>query len=314
MKINFWAIVIAMVAVMVSSCNNDIFVDRNFNLPEETEITIAGDGGYDELAYQPRGLSRISVGRIISSGAMFSYYDRKGVEIPQDSKPGDIGSIVYNDPFCEFSIGFSGNRITFSCLQNCTEEKLVVKLRLEYDYAVKSIVVNVEPGEPMFMFDWKYDSDYTVDYDFRTITDSRLYNNNSSNPIVVYVAPYRSATAISRVVACDVWADGKIVDMPLPTFNTFDDDDTDSEWIYMSRGEYKIGSDIRYEINDAVQTVPVEIPANSSVRITVDVACLKAEFHGEMKFIAPVYSSEYSTRFIYQMVEPWKYTIKVEPK
>lgn len=310
MKKHLRIIVMAFAAVIATSCNNEIFIDRNLELPDNSLLYIAGDDGHEEIEFQPKGLRHIYVDRISSRLSAFTYFDRDGKEIPADSPADRVSSIYYNDPFCEFSIGISGNMMYFSSQQNCLDE-MIVTLELEYDHVTKCITIHIEPGQPMFLSSWDYKKEYSVENHFSSRTFRSTYENKGSVPVTVYVMPYRNGPqGLAKVTPYEHWADGKKIDMPLPSFDRYIED-SDPEWNYVSHGEIGIGEIVSYELPKGDVRVPVEVPANSTVQIVVDVTFMKAVFTGDLKFVAPVFGREHSTGFKCEVLEPDGYTINV---
>ena len=276
------ALIILILSLYVTSCNSDIFIDKNMEMPDNLVINLEGDGGYESVEYQPRRLLHIYI-NLFEAEKMFTFYNKEGEVVTDDCPADEISYIQYNDPFCEFSVGFSGNTISFSCLQNCTGSALTVPLVLEYDYAVKNITVTVQPGMPMSLFLWDYDDAYTVEENVDTRTFTGTYNNSTNDPVIVYVEP---------------------------TFQiTLNDEE---EWSLRDIGTITLGRYINYDAVSSNARVPVTVPAQSSVRINVQVFFDAATFTGNMQFISPVYGNTHETPFTCHILEPSDFKIETQ--
>lgn len=307
MKLHIYCIIVVLVATV--SCNNEIFINRSFEMPASQEIDIVGDGGSDVLDYQPDGLKQIVI-NLFDSKEIFTYYDKKGNIIDEDSPADIISSIRYNDPFCEFSIDFSGNRIWLNCAQNCTGETVTVPLLFVYEYGVRNLKINVMPGKSMYLLSWNYDDDCVGKEKQVPYLTSTTYNNNSEGPLIVYVEPYRNVQCRARIMPQEEWADGKNVDVPVPSFMLKTDDE--AEWGLVDIGQIRLGTYMYYDIPFNGDRIPVTVPAHTSVRVTVSVDFVKALFTGSLRFMSPVYNGIHDTTFKCELYEPSDYKIDIQ--
>lgn len=301
------ALIVMILSVFFVSCNSDIFIDKNMEMPDNLVINLEGDGGYESVEYQPRRLQHIYI-NLFEAEKMFTFYNKEGAVVTDDCPADEISYIKYNDPFCEFSVGFGGNTISFSCLQNCTGSAVTVPLVLEYDYAVKNITVTVEPGMPMSLFWWNYDDEYTVKENVDTRTFTGTYNNGTDYPVIVYVEPYSKWPCVARVDPLEEWAENKDVDLPVPTFQLTLNDE--KEWSLRDIGTITLGRYVNYDVVSAEARIPVTVPAQSSVQIYVQVFFDAATFTGNMHFVSPVYGNMHETPFTCHILEPSDFKIE----
>lgn len=309
MKSHIYCVIIALLATVTVSCNNELFIDRNREMPASQEIDLVGDGGSDVLDYQPDGLIHILI-NLFDSKENFTYYDKNGNIIDEYSPADVVNCIRYNDPFCELTISFGGNCIWLNCAQNCTGETVTVPLQFVYGHGVKNVKINVMPGEPMFMLTFDYAKDCDGKEKLETRLMSTVYNNNSDGPMIVYVEPYRNVPSRVRIIPDEKWADGKEADVPVPSFRLKTDDEAD--WGLVDIGPIRLGTYMNYDTLLNGARIPVTVPARTSVRVTVAVDIVKAMFSGTLRFLSPVYSGIHDTAFKCELYEPSDYKIDVQ--
>lgn len=208
------------VALLMTTCNNDIFIEIE-NLPDVTYITLDGNGGEWSSAFSRKRLTRIYVNPEDSSdeGQYLTYYGVNG-DVVDDSCPLDgLKDIQYDTPVRHYSIGFYGGMMYITCHYNFVPEK-TVKVFLEYDYGMTKVInVTMTEGKPIELGFWMPEGEPDLDGDFEKIPHRTSYTNNSSLTQKLQLDPFSDARCSDQVIPKDSWAVGLTFAMPMPVYS-----------------------------------------------------------------------------------------------
>jgi len=302
--ISFLSVVAIICSFFAVSCNSDIFIDKNLDLPDETVVFVDGDNGHAEVSIQPKGLEYIYIDYIGGDVSPWKYYDARGNEVDWHSPASEISEIYYFTPFCEFSIGILGDKIYLNSMENCTGKELNFNLRLEYDYAVKYIMIHIMEGKPLELLYWHYDEEIQEIPNIKTGSRSLIFDNRSSSPAVVHIKPYQDVPVRACVEPEASWAKDINISLSVPVYS-------DDEWIYVDCPDIQLGSVFCFSSFDMDKSVPVTIPGNSKAEIRCTVNFSQIMARGELEFLAPVYGREHDTRFTCKVIQPMSYKIDI---
>lgn len=296
--------VVALSVIFVTSCNSDIFIEEGA-MPDETDVFVAGDDGHAEFRIQPKGLKQIYIVYIGSDLSPFRYFNSDGVEVDMHSPASEISEIYCHTPLYEFRIGVLGNKVSVYSFENCSGRNLEYVLRLEYDYAVKYVKIHINAGKPLELLHWSYDGDMEVDSNVMTKDYGAVYNNSGQNRVIVYIKPYQIAQGKGVVEPEEAWAQYLSVNLPVPVYLA-------GEWCYGDlQQEIELGTVFYFSPFDSELSVPVMIPAYSSVKVVCTVSFSETVANGTMTFVAPVGGHEHESKFTCKVMQPTDYHIEV---
>jgi len=271
------AILCGWLLLLVSACNSDVFIDGK-ELPDYSEFTIDGDGGYMSTAFSRDGLTAIRFEDSVAMAEYLTYYDTKGHRTDAFCPVSELGSIGYDTPVQYYTIGFTGEMLYVSSLYNATGFKKSITLFLEYDYGVtKKIHITIIQGKTLTCSSW-YDGELIIDEDFEQITHRTGFVNNSHIAQRMEVMPYISSDCSDFVVPEQNWAKGLIVDMPLLTYNG-------NGWMLkdckdIRLDEWRTFSPFEY----SMEKIIVEVPADTKCTVTYTLHYTKATQTGKLFF------------------------------
>ena len=299
-------VVLMLVTLLVSACNNDIFIDGPM-LDEDLHASVEGDGGTAVFNIPLKGLEYIGLD-LTSEGEKFcTYYNDRGEPIDGNSHESEVArTVVFDNDLCRFEIIRKGSELTFrshaSPLYSSTWT-----IRLEYDYAVRFITVEVLQGRPLQLVDVAYLSDLQIDDSASVKTDRFGFTNGSSLTQIYEVRPYLNQLSFINVEPDrhNYWLSGLAVAMPVPVY-------VDGRWQFVEKTDIVAGYEYRYQPQGYLTKVDVEIPANSKVSILTDVTYAKAEASGTMTFLNVALDRRLMAYFTVTSIFPTGYEIRVE--
>lgn len=298
-----------LIALIVSSCNNDIFIESE-DLPDITDIALDGNGDRWSSSFSRKGLSRIYVNRYSSSDDFryFTYYGIKGGEVDADCPASELESIVYHTPLLEYSIGLNGSMIYISCQYNILSETTVM-IDLEYDYGMtKTIKVTFTEGERIQLISWPPDGKVTLDEDFEKVTYRRSLTNNGSITQKLEITPFLDSRCSDLVMPEDSWAYGLILNLPMPTF-------TGKEWVWHEYADIRLGERRTFSpITYFDDKVVVDVPANTKAMVTYTLNYSRLTQKGYLRFYNPVEKYDFEEEVTWTSIyaTSYEYTVDYE--
>lgn len=294
------------IAILSVGCNNDIFLNKDDEMPEEMCAEIEGDGGETEFKILTKGLLSISLDVMSEWEQYCTYYDKKGNIAGKEIAASELGKIVYDNGMCQLEISKHGDKLTVRSIENpLWDGKRTI--RLDYGYDVKFIYVVVEKGEPMRLVNVDYNNIAVADSP--TTRTSRLgLTNNSPSPHTMIVRPFMMeypSVLVTTVNDKNTWVWGQKLDMPVPMYENGDWKMKDVEGIAPE-------TKYTYPHPEKMTKVEIEVPANSEVTVILDLSYLQAIAYGTMIFECPVSKREISVEFKCTSKYPVDYKIRVE--
>lgn len=208
-----------LIALIVSSCNDDIFIDER-TLPDSLEISIEGDGGYWST-YIPRdGLINISMyNPYRDTDGYLTYQDVKGNSVAPDCPVSDLGAIIFESPAQHYVISFYGRKLDIKSYYNSYPSDMIV-LVLEYDYGMTNEVrISFTEGKPLY-FLCRYEGEMTIENNVEEIAHRTSFENNSSLTQKFVVYPFINCNCSYEVMPDENWAiKYQIDEMPVPAYS-----------------------------------------------------------------------------------------------
>lgn len=107
----FLHIVIAVAAMALSGCNNDIFFDEP-DIPESQSAMIEGDGGEVSFNIPRKGLEHFGFSLMSSNEKYCTCYNSAGEVVDSDSPASKISRIVYETDFTKIELLRDGSKLT----------------------------------------------------------------------------------------------------------------------------------------------------------------------------------------------------------
>lgn len=290
----------------VSGCNSDVFLDEP-DLPEETSVTIEGDGGEATVSIPTKALKCISFDMMSDEEKYCTYYNLQSEPVGRDVAPSQLGSIVFESNFVAFKIIKDGSRLTIRSICHTFDYTYHYTLRLEYDYGTRFINFDIIPGQPIILVGIDYNPQLHVIDDGQIVTSHTRYANNTSRPLTVEVMPYlnRYATTLVEPDRDGEWVKYEILSMKVPVYNG-------STWELAEQEGVKIGETLQYSVPHQMMTVPVTVPANSEVEIIKKVIFTAARNDGTITYENLQLGKRLKVNFTTTSYYPVDYEIRVE--
>lgn len=289
-----------LVASFATSCNGDVFLDGH-EMPDETNITLEGDGGETEIGVQTKGLEWIGIDHY-SDDLGFKFYNREGKLVKEECPVMDLALIRYENRWMMYDLTIDNGRIVFHSKENSYGDTLSVTIRLRYDYTVKFINIELCPGQESEAVNITYDQEIietTIPYkSYRTFR----INNNSQSTQYVEIDPYAGFQAHGIVEPSENWARIKKIKLKLPT-------DVDGTWCLGNEMEVVPEVTFNYTPKNLNVKEKVEIPPESTTYIRTAVTMSKAKSRGTIEYVNPLSGRTFSTHFTCEAVEPTGYEI-----
>ncbi len=235
MKVKQTTMIMSMlVALLLSGCNNDIFVDAQ-PLPENSEITIEGDGGSWSTIIPRDGLTSIKMYNPYRNiDGYVTYYDTKSNAIVPDCPVAELGAIVLENPAQHYAISFYGRKLSINSYYNSYPKDYIILL-LEYDYSgTKEIRITFTEGKPLDFFIMP-EGEMTIEKDIEEFSHRSAYTNNSSLTQKFEIYPFINCNCSYEVIPDESWANKYDVnDMVIPTF-------TGEKWELQGKYQVSLG-------------------------------------------------------------------------
>ena len=295
---------IGLLWLVVSSCNNEVFIDR-VDLPDEVEVTIEGDGGQWSASISRKGLERIYVIASEKDEQYLSYFTQSGTVTDSNVPAKDFGTVFFDNPAEYFSIGLVGDFLYIYSKFNAYPEAKNIILNLEYDYGLtKHIYLTFLPGKQLGCVAL-YGQEYKIKENIETITFKNSFTNGSSLTQYWDIYPFDTSSWILQVETGQDWANGLPVKMELPAYYG-------SEWILTREKEITIGNieRERYPFYDNVK-ITVEIPPYEKATVTYAVNYSEINRTGILDFHNEVSEYSFEESFTCSVISPTSYEYSV---
>lgn len=283
------------------SCNNEIFIDGP-ELPEETNVTVQGDGGEEVFTIPLKGLENISLDIISGSNLYCTYYNHSGEIIESDSPASELSKIVYDKGYIKFQLLKENNRLVFNSIANAGSTTDWT-FRLKYDYCVRFINIKVLEGQPLVLVKTEFDSPLNIEEKIETKT-SYSFTNPGPIPQILEIQPFLQENAI-------VYLDAKLpfanqgLNMPVPIMK-------DGEWSLQEVEGIRPGVPFLTSFPEKMIKVTVQIPAESKVRVYHDIYYSRASVNGKFLFRSSATGWENEVTFNVMSTYPTGYNIRIE--
>ena len=288
-----------IVAIVLQACNNDIFIDKEES-PENINVTVDGDYGEVSVPVRTKNLVCMAFDGLETSPNLV-YYDADGREISKDSPFSEIAKIVYTSYWLNFEIKVGKESLTVNTFGNSSRHQWNIVIRLEYSYTSSFVHVLIEEGKEPEIVDVTYDEDIHP-AGIRYSTHKLNYINNTENHSTINVAERQ----LSYIVDPESdWAEYRKVNIRLPEYS-------ESGWHYGKAYDVKLSITGYITLDNPPESVPVEIPPNTSLKITNIVTYEEAVATGVILFRNPVTKQEYPCAYKATVSMPVENNVSVD--
>lgn len=185
-RIHFYISV--LLALLLCSCNNDIFVDR-VSVPEG-EITVDGNGGSQTFKITKKGLVGVKFDNDIDYRAQESYYDKEGKQLYNISNINDVAKILYSSLRFAIELQISGNDVKVTALDNTYDCDINIWALLNYGDYSKTVNFIITPGAPLEVSEIFYGLAPLSETKIKA-SATKLLRNNTSEPLKFSVYPFK---------------------------------------------------------------------------------------------------------------------------
>lgn len=283
-------ILLSISAIGFTGCNNDIFIESS-QLPDETYITLDGNGDEWSVPLPRYGLKRVYLDGVPDADKYLKYYNIKSGLTDSYCPPSELNDIIFENPVKYYSVTLSGNMLYISCSYNVSDEDNIT-LRLEYDYGVsKTIHFTLTTGGKMeLLFPW-YEEEPVIEENFEEIIHVDRFTNNGPVAQQIEIMPYLQSQCSHVVNPEDSWATDLVVDMPLLSYSG-------NKWELKDFKEIRLGDQQIFSPSDYFsQKITVDVPPYTKATVTYALRYSRATQHGNLFFYNSVSRQEWKTNF-----------------
>ena len=300
-------IAMLIVAVLLSGCNGDIFLDEP-DIPISTEVTIEGNGGTAEFTIPTKGLQNISL-NYFSSRQDCTYYNSKGDIIDSSSPASEVSLIVCENSLRRFEIRKDGSRLVLESISNTSHYESHEEVVLEYSYGNRFINVVILPGEPMKLESVHYNSELRVTDDAMTKVFRMGFENTSTSDLTYLEYPYLNrypyVLVEPMINTTDAWVKDIPVSMDVPIYKN-------GEWVMVQQSGIRPGFEYIYPGPDYLTSVEVTVPAQSNGYVITEMKYACADVSGTMYFLNETLGHRVPINFNMSSYYPVSYEIRIE--
>lgn len=289
-----------LVACFATSCNGDVFLDGE-EMPDETNITLEGDGGETEISVQTKGLEWIGIDHY-SDDTGFKFYNHEGKQVKEECPVTELALIHYENRWMMYDMTIDNGRIVFHSTENSYGEPLNVTVRVRYDYTVKFINIELLPGKESEVVNITYDQEIIATTLPNMSYGTLKVNNGSSSTQYVEIDPYVAAQSHGLVEPSESWVKTRSIKLTLPTY-------VDGKWWLGNEMEILPGAAFYYTSANRDVKEKIAIPPKSTTYIHTSVTMSRAKSRGTIEYINPVSERKFSTQFTCDVIEPTGYEI-----
>lgn len=301
-------IVLLSASLLLTACNDEIFVDR---IPEyeDKQITLDGNGGSYTLCFDPKSARSIKFDNSSDYFTYTDYYNANGEQIVLDAPIADIAKIVYGSPRFTVEAHIEGDKISIVSLDNTYSEDLQMWLTIDYEYMARTIDVTLTPGSPMHIDYLGCDMDRALTA-FRTSSPAPIHiSNESDRSISMDIFPFKDYQSRFCVKNDYLWTIGISGLCPIPYYinGEWFSDDTNLVEITMGQESYYYS-----EYTDKESFYHVEVPPHSTVNVYVSLklAVLKGRYISTVT--QPNSALSWMIDGEFEVIQPISYSVEVK--
>lgn len=283
-------ILLSISAIVFTGCNNDIFIESS-QLPDETHITLDGNGDGWSVPLPRHGLKRVYIDGVPDADKYLKYYNIKSGLTDSYCPPEELYDIIFENPVKYYSVTLSGNMLYISCGYNVSDVDNVT-LRLEYDYGVTKVIhfTLTTGGKMELLFPW-YDEEPVIEENFEEIIHVDRFTNNSSLTQQLEIMPYMQSQCSHVVNPEESWANGLSVNMPLLSYSG-------KQWEFREFEDIRLGNREIFSPSDYFSDkITIEVPPYTKATVTYAIRYSRATQHGHLEFYNSVSEHEWKADF-----------------
>lgn len=309
-------ILLIATALLLSACNNDVFVDHP-DMGDDENIILQSPFDNSTHYFKPSDIDRISVYHsemcrhvlITPEGVVKT--DEEGHEV--EVNPAEGGKVDIMGPACQLTVDVdSRGVITIANSENYSRIPFTAKVLLFNGEMYRTIKVEVQPGRQFNVQFTIIDTDKQAQMQFRERVEGVMtYNNNTDSEQVIAIKPYQGAMTNAMILFsdnCDKMLNLKEApEMELVTASP------DSMLHYDGRKLALTPELQRLPLLDAGREVRYRLPAHTKVRFTRTLLYVKLNVPFIIYATHPEYESEqYEFHASLGVIDPIDFKLEYE--
>lgn len=300
------AFVLPWLLMLLSGCNNDVFLDEP-QMPDDLSATIEGDGGETVFTIPTNGLEHISFDLLSESKKYCTYFNHSGSIIDSNSPASEVAKIVYETDFSKREIIHNGTQLIVRSICSTSDYDLKVGIRLDYSYTVKIIHVNILPGRPLVLENVEYNQNPLLTESTLVKTHTIQINNQSESEKDWEDYPYINALGEILVEPdrYSSWLNYDYLPIEVPVYD-------DGKWTWQIKDQLKANVKYTYRRPDYMHKVTMTIPAKTVVRIYTYVTYVQAKASGVLTYLNEILNRRIIVNFNITSIYPVSYDIRIE--
>lgn len=303
----FKFILITLSLATMTSCNDDIFVERDSTWGDTgSVVTVDSDGGSATMKLNFNGLQTIK----LPTATSVVYFNISGEAVTENCPAKDISQIIFTTKHSDGDIIIKGKELTLTSFMNQKTIPEVFPIELDYGSYCRTINIEIKPGTQLEFIGCNYSKSLEVTpHAFDKSLQLLATENNTSKPMTITVRPLLNANVKGMVSTSVPWAQYRRVEMPLPVLN-------EGQWNVDPTKTSKIIIDSQYEHSHPLWTSSIDytVPPMSSVNITAKVNYASVRATGLLKFRNPVTGRLYNAPFECKSYQATDYEIVSTPQ
>lgn len=279
-------IIVVFVGVLISACNNDIFVDQDMGIydPESITFNLECNGRDVTFLVPMKGIKDVRFGCDNPTLAVITYYDKQGGVVNSPAVE-DVAKVNLCSPLFCINIYVEGNLVRVEALDNATQTNLNVWVSLEYYEGLsKTYDFIISPGQQLEIYDFGYFDNNLTNGECVELGIPYTFTNNSDRTQQMVIYPYRETPSVIRldIDEYDGWAYGVSGLISIPFYS-------DGKWTWSTTDTavVTIGDVTRFYSPDIDldEAYTIDVAPNSKVTTITKVtyATLEANFFAFLK-------------------------------
>lgn len=293
---------------IVSSCNNDIFVDPVPDLEADTYY-LECNGSSKSFTIPTKGLRYVRFNCDHYYMAEVEYYDKDGEYINKPTLD-KVAKAVYSSPYFYIEFDVDGGNIKVKAMENTSADDLRVWVGLDYEHTTKYIDFVISPGLPLEIEHLGYDIVRPVSGIQTERGISQTFTNNSDRVQRIVIYPYKEAKSRIKLEieeGYDIWAIGVkgIINVPFYQNGQWQNSETNTAEVTIGFATQFYSPDLDIEESYTVEVAPY---SKVTTVTTITYATLDVAFIANLK--QPNSGYTYMAGGKCQLKQPISYTIE----
>lgn len=292
------------ILLMSVGCNSDIFMEST-DSGQYLTASVDGDGGSAVFRIPFAGLVDVSFEMTSEAREFCSYYNHRGQPIDTVPSFSNVGKIIFDNDRIREVLTIGDGIVTYTSESNSIGVRKR-EIRLEYDYGVRYVMIDVGAGRPMELSEVVYDLPLRITEPSQVKTRRTTFRNNGHLPQNVVIRPWlQEQGSIMVEPVGSPWVHFERLVMDVPVYR-------DGGWTFEPVRDLTPGNRYSFVRPDRMSEVDVVVGPESNVNIMTDVTYSMAEAGGTMVYRNHVLDRTVLIPFECQSTYPVSYEIRVE--